>query len=77
MEPAVAVLLFGVVAVVPSMLVAVFAALFFNLGIETWFSDRVRGTLEALRAQGRTAVSRCSFVTAYAERHPEYRDLVR
>lgn len=41
------VLLFGVVAVVPSMLVAAFSALFFNLGIETWFSDRVRGTLEA------------------------------
>jgi two-component system nitrogen regulation sensor histidine kinase NtrY len=41
------VLLFGVVAVVPSMLVAAFAALFFNLGIETWFSDRVRSTLEA------------------------------
>ena len=41
------VLLFGVVAVVPSMLVATFAALFFNLGIETWFSDRVRSTLEA------------------------------
>ncbi|MCO6416238.1 PAS domain-containing sensor histidine kinase [Siccirubricoccus sp. KC 17139] len=41
------VLLFGVVAVVPAMLVAVFAALFFNLGIETWFSDRVRTALEA------------------------------
>lgn len=39
-------------------------------------SKLVRGTLEALRAQGRTAVSRCSFVTAYAERHPEYRDVV-
>jgi two-component system nitrogen regulation sensor histidine kinase NtrY len=41
------VLLFSVVAVVPALLVAAFAALFFNLGIETWFSDRVRGTLEA------------------------------
>ncbi len=41
------VLLFGVVAVVPSMLVAAFSALFFNLGIQAWFSDRVRGTLEA------------------------------
>ncbi|MBC4017849.1 sensor histidine kinase NtrY-like [Siccirubricoccus deserti] len=41
------VLLFGVVAVVPALLVAAFAALFFNLGIETWFSDRVRSTLEA------------------------------
>ena len=41
------VLLFGVVAVVPSILVAGFAALFFNLGIQAWFSDRVRDTLEA------------------------------
>ncbi|WP_426957460.1 ATP-binding protein [Muricoccus radiodurans] len=41
------VLLFGVVAVVPAILVAVFAAVFFNLGIQAWFSDRVRGTLEA------------------------------
>jgi len=41
------VLLFGGVAVVPAFLMAGFAALFFNLGIETWFSDRVRTALEA------------------------------
>ncbi|MBP0462922.1 PAS domain-containing sensor histidine kinase [Roseomonas sp. PWR1] len=41
------VLLFGVVAVVPAILVAGFSAVFFNLGIQSWFSDRVRGTLEA------------------------------
>jgi two-component system nitrogen regulation sensor histidine kinase NtrY len=41
------VLLFSGVAVVPALLVAGFAALFFNLGIETWFSDRVRTALEA------------------------------
>ncbi|WP_137127555.1 PAS domain-containing sensor histidine kinase [Roseomonas sp. HF4] len=41
------VLLFGVVAVGPAILVAGFAALFFNLGIQAWFSDRVRDTLEA------------------------------
>jgi two-component system nitrogen regulation sensor histidine kinase NtrY len=41
------VLLFGVVAVVPSLTVAAFAAIFFNLGIQAWFSDRVRYTLEA------------------------------
>ena len=41
------VLLFGVVAVVPAMIVAAFAAVFFNLGIQAWFSDRVRSTLEA------------------------------
>ncbi|WP_372623607.1 sensor histidine kinase NtrY-like [Falsiroseomonas sp.] len=41
------VLLFGVVAVVPALVVAAFAAVFFNLGIQAWFSDRVRNTLEA------------------------------
>jgi two-component system nitrogen regulation sensor histidine kinase NtrY len=41
------VLLFGVVAVVPAILVAGFSAVFFNLGIQSWFSDRVRNTLEA------------------------------
>jgi two-component system nitrogen regulation sensor histidine kinase NtrY len=41
------VLLFGVVAVVPALTVGAFAAVFFNLGIQAWFSDRVRNTLEA------------------------------
>jgi two-component system nitrogen regulation sensor histidine kinase NtrY len=41
------VLLLGGVAVVPALLVAVFAAVFFQLGIQAWFSDKVRGTLEA------------------------------
>ncbi len=41
------VLLFGVVAVVPAIFVAGFSAVFFNLGIQSWFSDRVRTTLEA------------------------------
>jgi two-component system nitrogen regulation sensor histidine kinase NtrY len=40
------VLLFGVVAVVPALIVAAFAAVFFNLGIQAWFNDRVRSTLE-------------------------------
>jgi two-component system nitrogen regulation sensor histidine kinase NtrY len=43
------VLLFGVMAVVPSILVAGFAAAFFNLGIQAWFGDRVRTALEASR----------------------------
>jgi two-component system nitrogen regulation sensor histidine kinase NtrY len=41
------VLLFGGVAVIPALLVGVFSAVFFNLGIQAWFSDRVRGALEA------------------------------
>ena len=40
------VLLFGGVAAVPALLVAIFAAMFFNLGIQAWFSDRVRSALE-------------------------------
>jgi two-component system nitrogen regulation sensor histidine kinase NtrY len=40
------VLLFGLVSVLPALLVGIFAAVFFNLGIQAWFSDRVRDTLE-------------------------------
>ncbi|WP_135466543.1 sensor histidine kinase NtrY-like [Crenalkalicoccus roseus] len=47
------VLLFGVVAVLPSIVVAGFAAVFFNLGIQAWFSDRVRTALEASLAASR------------------------
>jgi two-component system nitrogen regulation sensor histidine kinase NtrY len=53
------VLMFSVVAVVPAMLLAGFAALFFNLGIQAWFSDRVRTALEASLAASR----------AYLEEH--------
>jgi two-component system nitrogen regulation sensor histidine kinase NtrY len=41
------VLLFSVVAIVPALLVAGFSTTFFNLGIQAWFSDRVRTALEA------------------------------
>ncbi len=47
------VLLFGVVAVVPAILVAGFSAVFFNLGIQAWFSDRVRVALDASLAASR------------------------
>jgi two-component system nitrogen regulation sensor histidine kinase NtrY len=39
------VLMFGGVAVVPAILVAVFASFFFSLGIQSWFNDRVRTAL--------------------------------
>ncbi len=43
--------LFSVVAVTPTIVVAVFATAFFNLGIQSWFNDRVRTTLnESLEA---------------------------
>ena len=36
---------FGLVAVIPALLVAVFTGLFLNFGIESWFSDRVKTAL--------------------------------
>lgn len=41
------VVLFGLVAVTPAILVAVFAGLFLNFGLESWFSARVRTALNA------------------------------
>ena len=40
------VLLFSLVSVTPAILVAVFAGLFLNFGIESWFSERVRTAIE-------------------------------
>ena len=45
------VVLFSVVAVTPTIVVAIFATVFFNLGIQAWFNDRVRTALnEGLEA---------------------------
>ncbi len=45
------VLLFSGVAVIPTIVVAVFATLFFQLGIQAWFNEPVRTTLqESLQA---------------------------
>ncbi len=45
------VMLFSVVAVTPTIVVAIFATVFFSLGIQAWFNDRVRTTLnESLEA---------------------------
>ncbi|KAF0143150.1 MAG: two-component system NtrC family nitrogen regulation sensor histidine kinase NtrY, partial [Rhodospirillaceae bacterium] len=40
------VVLFSVVAVAPAILVAVFSIMFFNIGLEAWFSSRVRTALD-------------------------------
>jgi two-component system nitrogen regulation sensor histidine kinase NtrY len=40
------VLLFSVVAVTPAIIVSVFSAVFFSLGIQAWFSERVRTALQ-------------------------------
>ncbi|MBL4720813.1 MAG: hypothetical protein JKY20_06755, partial [Alphaproteobacteria bacterium] len=39
------VVLFGVISAAPAIIVAVFSALFFNFGLESWFSERVRTSL--------------------------------
>ncbi len=39
-------LLFGMVAVLPTLVVSAFAAFFFNAGIQTWFDTRVSTALE-------------------------------
>jgi two-component system nitrogen regulation sensor histidine kinase NtrY len=41
------VVLFSVVAVTPTIIVAVFSYLFFSFGIQSWFSERVRTALSA------------------------------
>ncbi|HQT64135.1 MAG: two-component sensor histidine kinase [Acidocella sp. 20-57-95] len=40
------VLLFGGVAAVPAILVAIFATVFFNIGIQAWFNQRVQTALD-------------------------------
>jgi two-component system nitrogen regulation sensor histidine kinase NtrY len=40
------VFLFGGVAAVPAILVAIFATVFFNIGIQAWFNQRVQSALD-------------------------------
>jgi two-component system, NtrC family, nitrogen regulation sensor histidine kinase NtrY len=40
------VLLFSVLAVTPTIIVAVFSLLFFHLGVDTWFSDRIKTVVD-------------------------------
>jgi predicted GNAT family acetyltransferase len=39
-------------------------------------SALVRGTLDRIRASGKTVIPTCTFTAAYIQRHPEYIDLV-
>lgn len=50
------VLLFGLVAVLPTIIVTAFSAVFFNRGLESWFSERVRTALEESLAASRIYV---------------------
>jgi len=43
-------MIFGLVALLPTVLVAIFAVLTINVGLEGWFSDRVRNVVAASRA---------------------------
>lgn len=45
--------LFGAVAITPTILVAVFSALFFNLGVQFWFGERVQTVLSESQAVAR------------------------
>lgn len=40
------VLMFSLIAVTPAVLVAIFAAVFLNVGLQGWFSDRVKAAVE-------------------------------
>ncbi len=40
------VMLFGVLAITPAILMALFSATFFTFGVEAWFSERVRNALQ-------------------------------
>ncbi len=42
--------LFGLISVTPAIIVALFSALFFNFGLESWFSDTVRTALKESEA---------------------------
>jgi two-component system nitrogen regulation sensor histidine kinase NtrY len=62
--------LFSVIAAVPTVLVAIFASLLFQSGLEFWFSDRARGMLEnsvqLARTTYNTEVDRVSVNTVTA-----------
>src|SRR5215213_249146 len=60
--------LFSVIAAVPTVLVAIFASLLFQSGLEFWFSDKARGMIENTVAVARSTyeheVERVSLQTA-------------
>lgn len=40
------VVIFGLVTIIPTMIVAIFSAVFFHVGIKSWFDERVRTAIE-------------------------------
>lgn len=55
------VVLFSVVAVTPTIMMAIFSVLFFNVGVQAWFSERVRTALQESQAVAK----------AYLEEHQQ------
>lgn len=51
------VMIFAVIAIVPTVLVALFSAAMLNLGINSWFSDRVRTAIENAASVAQAYVS--------------------
>jgi len=49
--------LFSVVAITPTIIVSVFSALFFNVGIQAWFNDRVQTAVDESLAVAEAYVS--------------------
>jgi two-component system nitrogen regulation sensor histidine kinase NtrY len=44
------ILMFSLVTISPAIIVSIFSALFFNIGIQTWFNERVQRTVEESNA---------------------------
>jgi len=55
------VFLFGLVAVIPAMIVASFSVAFFQFGIDSWFNDRIRTAIDESRR----------VATAYLDEHKQ------
>ena len=54
------VVLFSLIAVLPTIIVAVFSYLFFSFGVESWFSDRVRTAITESSGRRRSLCARAS-----------------
>ncbi len=54
------VLLFGLIAVIPTVVVSVFSTTFLDYGLNTWFGERVRSAIESSTNDPATSLQRCS-----------------
>ncbi len=76
------VVLFAALAATPAVVVAVFSVLFFNLGIDAWFSERVRVALSASLAVAESYLEehrntiRTDILGMTADLRPEMRQLL-